>query len=576
MLLNLPVVRSPRTRILFVSSVLVTIACLMWLSQLAWAKNYHGLSPIFFTLLTEPDYTASMAALAILLIALFFRSGTWANAVLRTIGERPGIVAVGTFVVLSLGSLLVYRNHPLSMDEYASFLQSQAFAAGRLSGHFPPEYLDWLVPKGFQNLFLSVSPSTGNVMSGYWPSFALLLTPFTFLGIPWACNPVLSGLTIIAIHRLAIRLFDDVEAAGLAVLLTVASPVFFASGISYYSMTAHLLANAVFVLLLLEPTPRRLLLAGFVGSIALTLHNPVPHLLFALPWFAWLAMRPKPLRNLVQIGLGYLPLSLLLGLGWFWLLGDFMSAGTTAGGAAVPENAARLSAVLSEPSFNILFARMAGLVKLWLWAVPGLIVLACAGAWRWRADTRCRLLAASGVATLVGYVFVTADQGHGWGYRYFHSAWFVLPILASALWARRAPAAGQQAPSTDVHLTAFVVAAALLSLVIGVTHRGLQIRDFMSEHLAQLPRYGGTEPRVVIVDPSESFYGLDLVQNHALLDSDVITFVSHGADADAAVMKKFRPDFNLVYWDRHGEVWSAGPPVVRARAFSHRATLTVQ
>ncbi|MGG2305238.1 hypothetical protein ACE4Z6_27835, partial [Salmonella enterica] len=80
--------------------------------------------------------------------------------------------------------------------------------------------------------------------------------------------------------------------AGLAILLTVASPVFFANGISYYSMPAHLFANALYALLLIDPTPRRAFAAGLLGSIALTLHNPVPHLLFALPWIGWLALRP--------------------------------------------------------------------------------------------------------------------------------------------------------------------------------------------------------------------------------------------------------------------------------------------
>ena len=30
------------------------------------------------------------------------------------------------------------------------------------------------------------------------------------------------------------------------------------------------------------------------------------------------------------------------------------------------------------------------------------------------------------------FLFVWADQGHGWGFRYFHSAWLALPLLATA------------------------------------------------------------------------------------------------------------------------------------------------
>src|SRR6185436_18157542 len=131
-----------------------------------------------------------------------------------------------------------------------------------------------LIPEGFQNYFLNVSRTTGEVSSAYWPSFALLLAPFTLLGIPWACNPVLSGLTIVVLNRLARRLFADV-----------------------------------------------------VGSVALTLHNPVPHLLFSLPWFVWLARRERPVAKLATLWAGYLPLSIVLGIGWFIHSGTLSHAG---------------------------------------------------------------------------------------------------------------------------------------------------------------------------------------------------------------------------------------------------------
>ena len=135
-------------------------------------------------------------------------------------------------------------------------------------------------------------------------------------GIPWAFNPVVSALTVVVIHRLAMHLFNDVEAAGLAVLLTVASPVIFGIGISFYSMPSHLLLNCFYALLLLRPTAWRVFGAGVVGSVALVLHNPVPHTLFAIPWIVWIATRTGGLRLLALLCAGYLPLFLILGVGW--------------------------------------------------------------------------------------------------------------------------------------------------------------------------------------------------------------------------------------------------------------------
>jgi hypothetical protein len=197
---------------------------MMWIALIRTWQDTHGLTPIFLTLFVSLDYRATMWMLLILLVLLLVPTRVGARRVLTWLGEYPITTASATTGVLCAGALLVYRAHPLAMDEYAPLFQSQAFAAGHLTGQFPAGLLDALIPKGFQNYFLNVSPVSGEVASTYWPSFALLLTPFTWLGIPWACNPVLSGMTVVVIHRLAMRLFGNLESAGLAVLLTVASP----------------------------------------------------------------------------------------------------------------------------------------------------------------------------------------------------------------------------------------------------------------------------------------------------------------------------------------------------------------
>jgi hypothetical protein len=463
-----------------------------------------------------------------------------------------------TFLVCSVGTLTAYHNHPLSMDEYAPLFQSKVFAAGRLNGSLPPEMLDWLIPPGFQKIFLLVSKATGDVASAYWPAYALLLTPFTLAGIPWALNPLLSALTVLVLHRIGLMIFGNQQSAGLVVLFTIASPVFVADGISYYSMTAHLLMNAVYMLLLLQPTPKRLFAAGLVGSIALTLHNPYPHLLFAIPWLVWIAHSEKGFVRLLQIGAGYLPLSLLLGLGWYWFLGELTHRGIN--GSETANMSARVASAFTLPDTAILVARLAGFAKVWLWTVPGLVVLACFGAWRWRTNAPLRLLWISAVLTYLGYFLVVPDQGHGWGFRYFHSAWLALPLLgAAALTARHGTSADRaeepHAPSSGIQ--AFAAYCVFGSLLFAVGLRVYQINDFMSDHLAQLPSAPVSAPKVVIIDPSRSFYGVDLVQNDPFLRDGVINLLSHGTRANEAMMAKFRPSYRRLFADPPGEVWVA-------------------
>src|SRR5205823_3017327 len=100
-------------------------------------------------------------------------------------------------------------------------------------------------------------------------------------------------------------------------------------------------------------------------------------------------------------------------------------------------------------------------------------------------DRSIRLLGWSAMLTFVVYLFVRFDQGHGWGYRYFHSAWGVIPILAGCAMTDRAQA--------NSRLVSFAGAAAILSLLIMVPFQLNQIDGFISGQLAQLraPRRPG-------------------------------------------------------------------------------------
>ncbi len=564
---------------LFVVAAGITLLLMLWTLQAPGARE---LTPIFRVLFVEQDYPGTLCALLTLIAALFLAPHVPARRVLIFAGTHTAAIALGGTLLLAVGAIFVYHDHPLCMDEYAAYFQSRVFAAGHLHGQFPPELLDWLVPPGFQEYFLNVSPATGDVAETYWPGFALLLTPFTWAGVPWLCNPILSGLLVLVIYRLALAIFADRAAAGLAVLLTIASPVIFADGISYYSMQAHLLANSLYALLLLRPTARRAAAAGVVGSVALALHNPVPHLLFALPWVIFVATRENRLKLLAALGAGYLPLCLLLGLGWFLFSTQLLATAHAAHDAATTSAADRLHvmlAIFTPPTRAVWLARTIGIAKVWIWAVPGLLLLAAVGAVRWRGNLPCRLLAASAILTIVGYFFVPVDQGHGWGYRYFHSAWVALPLLATAaLFApqaggRGALSAGRRAPLAfeDEGTAAYVTACALLTLVVGVSFRAWQIEAFVTKDLHQAPPATETGRRVLIIDPRSAFYGADLVQNDPWLRGNEIRMLSRGAARDAVMMARHYPSLHQVYRDYRGSVWSAASPPLDSTASHLRA-----
>jgi len=490
------------------------------------------MAPIFRFLLMMDDMKTGWLTLGVCLLAACWRKPAAILKLVDFVSVHAIAVAAVAVAFFALGAIFVYHNTAFSMDEYAAVFQAKVFAAGRLTAPLPPSVLDWLIPPAFNGMFLVASHTTGQAMEGYWPGFALILAPFEFLGAPWLCNAVLAGIAIFLIHRITLEITSDRRAAGWAVLFTLGSGAFAANAISYYSMQAHLTANLLFVWLLLKPTPYRAFGAGVVGSLALVLHNPFPHTLFALPWIVAIAFSKERRRAFLPLILGYLPLTILVGAGWLHLR---ELVGGTSGGFNVIGNT--LGGYFRLPGKPMIDSCIAALVKMWIWAVPCLFLFAVLGRLRRGDDWRVRLLAQSAVLTFVGYVFFVFDQGHGWGYRYFHSAWGVVPILAGCAMVAQ--------PESGARLTAFAGAAAILNLLLVVPYQMTQIDSIIAAHSAQLPKPRRPGNDVYFVGASGGFYLPDLVQMDPLLRAGDLILLSRGSELDSELRRQNWPAATL-------------------------------
>lgn len=514
------------------------------------------------------DYTGAWVALGCVVGGLFaVGKHAWVDAVVCYIGDRAWLVIALAGLFFAVGALSVYHAHPMSMDEYAPWFQAHAFAEGRLTGQFPPGQVPRFVAPFFIKMFFTASLKTGQIASKYWPGFALLMAPFAWLGLPWLLNPLLGVGSLCLLRFLCLRLFEDKRAVGWALLFALASPAFVFNAMSYYSMNAHLFMNLLFAALLLRPTFGRALLAGVVGSWALVLHNPFPHTVFAIPWLLWLLREHR--KALVGALLGYIPLLLVLGLGWVLLLkglSDLPKVGTSHLSSSMLSSS-EFRSIFSFPTLHILNNRLIGFFKIVLWAVPCLpfVVLM-----RWKEHqerVHLRLLLESVLLTFVAYLFVKMDQGHGWGYRYFHTAWGALPVLAAA-------------SMLSVHeaslfrLKQAVMVMCLLSLVCLNGLRARQIEQFMTRHLAQLPPLDRSKRQICFLQARRGYYAQDLIQNHPLLKNPTWIVTSFGRAKDARWVKKNFPRARLVKVYRLGTVWSLEgdrSPVRKRKAKSRRA-----
>jgi hypothetical protein len=552
---------SKAVRAFFFVSFIFTAAIGAWLNYLRSDVFDPTSVPIFFRLFLFEDYVAVYFFLIALLVPLSKPVRDFGIVVAKYCGEYPSRVALCTVVVLGIGARFAYFAHPLSMDEYAAVFQSEIFAAGRLSGQFPPILLDWLVPPPFKNVFIAASSQSGAVASAYWPGFALVLTPFTLLEMGWLCNPVIGGLTLVASHRLALDLFEDRTAAGFVTLFVVASTAVTINSISFYSMSTHLLLNIVFAICLLRRTALSALLAGLVGGLALVLHNPVPHLLFAAPWLLWVLTQQNRFTLLACLAVGYAPCALVLGFGWNMFL-RALKAESVVGSAATSLNSSPAIALEAAwrlvdrmfqlPNLQVLFARVIGIAKLWLWAVPGLLILAAYGLWRKREDVRFTLLAASLICTFIGYLFFPANQGHGWGFRYVHSAWIALPLLAVA---PLLMSDGYGKTKLKLDIAGYAAGCAVASLLLILPLRLYQTHQFMSAHLQQTPQADSGDAVLVIVDPGLGYYAQDLVQNDPFLRTGPLMMISHGRKVDDSMVNAFYPELKSLKRSYRGTVW---------------------
>lgn len=251
-----------------------------------------------------------------------FINPTWAGKVLEKVGVHSNAILSAGFVSMVLASFFLYHSYALCMDEFAPQFQAMIFASGKIWGTWS-EVLLKSMP--FQGSFYTAGPNSGHVVSAYWPGYALLKTPFEYLGLPEILNPMLAVIFTFAMIRLARLPFlkfnsplddlvNDRTSTGWILILTFGTASFFVNGISFYAYTAVMASNALVFYLVGMGSRQNLFFGGCIGGFALGLVNPVPHVLFALPLVGWSIFRDQ--RKSLYLIAGYLLTGVPFAFGW--------------------------------------------------------------------------------------------------------------------------------------------------------------------------------------------------------------------------------------------------------------------
>ncbi len=410
----------------FVTLALVTAAIFVW-STRGGPELYMARASV------GPFVQISLLAL------IAGRSGSPAllQWLLRPIVEHPRR-ALKILLAVMLLSLLFVARAVLdaffnSGDEYAYYLQAEAYAQGKL----------WVPAPSPTSAFelMRFVEKDGKWLSVYQPGWSLLLAGPVALGVPvWLVNPLLGTLTTLGFYHLALRQMRR-EAAMLATLGLVTSAFFLFNFASLFNHGPGALAAVLFALCgvaFLETGDRRLaLLAGAALGAPGFLRAPNA-VIFVIPFvFAVLADRRR-WGGLLWLGVRGLPFASLL-LGYNKLItGDPLLLGQSwllKGGEPL--------GVRSASSLNETVRR---LVRLLLWTSPTIFFgwpLALLAVARQKRLSFVDFLAP---ITVLAFAFYGGEGGAQYGPRYYFEGWaFALITAGKAIEpvfepnARRAP-----------------------------------------------------------------------------------------------------------------------------------------
>jgi hypothetical protein len=131
------------------------------------------------------------------------------------------------------------------------------------------------------------------------------------------------------------------------------------------------------------------------------------------------------------------------------------------------------------------------------------------------------------------YYFFYLDQGHGWGYRYFHGTLSCLILVAVAGWEALVERGGERSARS------FLFVSLAASLFIALPLRCWQAESFIRPFAHAAEFLHSRSARVVGLDPRLAWYSADLIRNDPFLeDRPVIVALVNLSPAEVTALAR--------------------------------------
>ena len=486
-------------------------------------RNWYNVFYVLFAR-DEPAGLALVLAFSVATI-LWLKRGAPAWSLQRL--KQPKLViilvALATFTVCAIGTQIVFHSYNLTADENMADFQAQLFLHGKLTQEIPPFWepmVRLIIPT-----HAAYFPKTHSWSASYLPMYGAIRALLMAVNAQWMTNAAFAAISILALAAVTRKLWpNEWDKTILAAGLLVASPQFLVMGMTSYAMPAHLALNLVWLWLYCDPTKRRFWLTPLLGVIALGLHQPFFHALFAAPFLFRLILN-RQWKTAVWFGAIYLAGAAGWFLWWHQFLPGFMGGGK--------DNAFGLHAMTPV-------AQAVYLSLLLGWLALPIPLLAWLGATREKPSI-LQDAALSCVLTFGFYIFVQLDQAHGWGDRYFHGVIGCLILVTIVGWDSLCGRIGKPAAAT------FVAAGLIGSLLVQFPLRCLQAESFVRPFALAANMFHGADADLIVFDPRTAWYSADLRRNDPFLKQRPVILSSFTiTDKEADVLGKAFPRTRFV------------------------------
>ncbi|MGI9394953.1 MAG: hypothetical protein ACR2OY_09930 [Boseongicola sp.] len=440
--------------------------------------------------------------------------------------SRTPIIPI--ILILAVPSLLAGRyfglgNFDLFVDEFMTAKQADMLLAGHLAAP---------IDERFQSLATGLSPYMTNHHPDrefwgvfYLPSYAVMRAAAEFILDDGILNPFLAAVALIATASVAGQVWANEKwwTGTVAVVFLATTPQFFLNAMMTFPFTAHVAVNMVWLRLFLAGSARGHLGAMLLGVLAIGIHRPHVHVLFAAPFLAALLLGLQGRKyGTAFLYAAVYAIGLYVWLGW----ADWSMAVATGNIQSTPINPFEFRSMqrfssLGEASHGVLEAAfrwnimIANFMRFSAWLNPAVLVLSfVAILLARRMATIERLFGLCVLSSILPYAYLMPNPAIGWGYRFGIPATAPLVLFAIAGWRAFQR---QSATNENMALRRFVVIATLGSLLLLTPFRYLQVTNETQKYVEISKAIDELTGEFVLID--HFAFRHFLIRNSASLDN---------------------------------------------------------